>query len=251
MKLWLKLLLTGLGCFGAGFAIGHMTGKKAQQKELLKIDGITQEELDRLAANMEQALAEEKKEAPASLTSEGQPAATDIQDDEKRAYFKLWKEEDTHVEQYDTRTNESPEEAVVTEEEQEEAVEYMEKLKDIEPATIQDWVRWSNQADGEYDPVELIWYEKDNVVCSEEDNEPLEDSDKFLGFDIREQFMLVDDELSGDPDVRIVYNHKSRSIFYIRRSRVSYDKVKRMEEFEDDDDDGGEDDVAQWIKGRQ
>ena len=106
---------------------------------------------------------------------------------------------------------------------------------------------------GEYDPIELIWYEGDDVVC-DEDGEPLEDSDKYLGFDIAEKFQ--DEELaeaSGDKDVRIVFNHQHHSIFFITRRQGSYSQHKRLEELGSDayDDEDDEDDrIREWVHSR-
>lgn len=240
MKTWIKLLLTGIACFAGGFSAGYIFRKKTGE---IEIEEVSEEELQQLAENNKEADTESAQEKPAPQTAP--------QEQKKEEYFKRWKEETAEsAEKYDTRTTEAPQDVVpVNDEDIQHAEEFMDSMAEIEPASIHDWERWANLPDGEYDPVSLIWYEPDNVVCDEETDEPLENSDKYLGFDIGDQFKLEDDEASGDPDVRIVYNHKHRSIFYIHRSRVSYSSVKRQEEFEEDDDE--RDDVYDWVHGQR
>lgn len=220
MKLWMKLALTGVVAFVSGFAAGYFVRKKTGE---VQIEEITEEELQKLAKEASQA--------------EGKPEETENTDivepvpqDEKEAYFKRWKTDAELQEQYDTRSKDSPDDVVVTDEDIEAIEEHLDKIKDIEAGTMQDWLHWLSQPEGEYDTVELKWYEKDDVVCDDEGN-PLENSEKHMGFDISEQFMLVDPELTGDDDVRVIFNHKTHSLYYITRvSGLSYSQHKRLED---------------------
>ena len=218
MKLLVKLLLTGVAAFGAGFAAGYFVRKKACEVE---IEEISEEELQKLTQQMEE------KQEEASNDIFDVPETTPISNDEKEAYFRLWKE--SNAEQYDTRAKEPPDD-VVTTEDVDGIEEYLSHLEDIEPGTMADWMEWMSKPDGEYDTVELFWYDRDNVVCDEE-GDPLLDSEKFMGFDIKEEFYLADEESTGDPDIRVIFNHKTKTIYHITRTNSSYAEIKRMEEF--------------------
>lgn len=223
MKLWMKLLLTGATSFAGGFALGYLVQKKTAEVE---IEEISEEELEKLT----KAAAGKTEETENDIfeTPEIQP----IPQDEKEAYFKRWKEgkEETPAEAYDTRTKETPDD-VVTTEDVDGIEEYLDRLKDIEAGTMADWLRCMQRPDGEYDPIELTWYEADNIVCDDQ-GEPLEDSEKHMGFDIREQFYMTDDETTGDPDIRVIFNNKTHTIYHITRiSGTSYAVMKRMEEY--------------------
>ena len=230
MKLWMKLLLTGAASFAGGFALGYLVRKKTGEVE---IEEVSEEELEKLTEEMKE------KEPKEENTIELAPVPAD----EKEAYFKRWKEEGSTPD-YDTRTKDSPDDVVVasdvTDEDLNSIEDYLHNLKDVEAGTMADWLRYVQSPEGEYDTVELIWYEKDDVVC-DEDDEPLEDSEKFMGFDVNEQFQLVDPETTGDENVRVIFNHKTKSLYYITRvPGTAYSqmaKVREMSSREYDDED--------------
>lgn len=235
MKLWIKLLTLGIGSFGAGFAAGYFVRKKTCE---VKLEEVSEEDLNKIIAEAQNSPSEPSDEA-----DKGNVPAND--ETSKEAYFKRWQEEKEAASKYDTRSKETPENPEITKTEDEKITKFLkEDLKEIEPASIDDWHQWLNlMPDGEYDAVELYWYPADDVVC-DEFNVPLEDTERFIGFDIAEQFKKIDPETTGDPDVRVVYNHKHHSIFYITRRNSSYNVVKRMEEYgndnDDEDDESGE-----------
>ena len=228
MKLWMKLALVGLASFGAGFGAGYFVRKRTCEVEF---EEISEEELDNLVSKAEN----KPVEAAEEPSEDNNKDNTEVR---KEAYFKLWKETNEQTSKYDTRTKDAPNEVEVTPEEVEKIGDFLKKdLKAIEPASMNDWHHWLSLApDGEYDPIELYWYPSDNLVC-DENNEPLEDSDKFIGFDVKEMFETVDPETTGDPQIRVIFNHKTHSIFFITERTSSYNTIKRMEEYGSDEDD--------------
>lgn len=242
MKLWMKITL-GVTTFLAGFGAGYFCRKKFSE---VRIEEISEEELQQLTAG------QTTEEVTAEIAEEAQEAPLDIPEpvpDAKEAYFKRWKDETA---QYDTQTKEPPDDIVVTDEEVEGAEDYLKDgLSEVESGSMEDWRHWMSLApDGEYDPIELIWYEGDDVVV-DENGVPLEDSDKFLGFDIQEEF----EEEGDEEDIRVVLNHKHHSIFHITRRKGAYSTQKRMEELGsdayDEDDEDEVDDARSWLYGRQ
>ena len=224
MKTWVKVLFGGVGGFAAGFFVGYFVRKKAFE---VQIEEVSEEELEKLAEEAEGINAEEEN-------SSEQPHFDPISQDEKEAYFKRWKseapEETENADIYDTRSKETPDDVVVDEDL--DAIEdYLEGVASIEAGNMQDWMHWTSVPDGEYDTLELTWYEKDDVIC-DENGEPLTDSEKFIGFDVDEQFKLIDPETTGDDDVRIIFNHKTHCLYYITRvSNTLYAQMRRHIEF--------------------
>ena len=154
MKTWMKLVLTGVTAFAGGFVLGYFVRKKTSEVE---IEEISQEELDKLVEDMKEA--GKTEEASKDIFESMQNPQ--ISQDEKEAYFKRWKEDPADI--YDTRSSETPED-VVTDEDVEKIEEYLDGISEIEPGTMADWIKYSDRQDGEYDPIELIWYDTDNVV---------------------------------------------------------------------------------------
>ena len=115
---------------------------------------------------------------------------------------------------------------------------------DIEEATMEDWNHWMSLPDGKYDAVEVWWFDEDNVLTDNE-GDPLENPGKYIGFDVARKFDEISEETTGEPDVRIVYNHRYNTIYQIIRKHGSYGKKTAMEEFGDEDDDRSE-----WIRAR-
>ena len=229
MKLWMKLLLTGIGSFAGGFALGYFVRKKAFE---VQIEEISEEELEKLAG--EQANEENNDIQVPEIAIEPIPQ------DEKEAYFKRWKEE-APVEQYDTRSTDIPDDVTVTDEDLNSIEDYLHGLKDVEAGTMQDWMHWIQVPEGEYDTMELTWYEKDDVLC-DDDGEPLMDSERYMGFNVGDEFDLIDPDTTGDENVRVIFNHKTHSLYYITRiPNTAYAQVHRMEELGHD----GYDDVEE------
>lgn len=177
---------------------------------------------------------------------------------QKEQYFKQWKAEEASVRKYDTRTNEEPKNPVISEEEDDLEAgidnELVSKIidgirikggPDIEAGTMDDWDHWLGEPEGQYDPVEVWWFDEDNVL-TDEHGEPLENPGKYMGFDVETKFEEISEETTGDPDIRVIYNHKENAIFQIVRKHMSYDRKTAMEEFGDDE----EDEQADWIRTR-
>lgn len=168
---------------------------------------------------------------------------------QKEQYFKKWKAEEA-VDKYDTRTKEDPEDPVVSEDLEEgfdpdfigeaEHEAFKANRPEIEPASMEDWNHWISIQDGDYDCVEVHWFTGDNVLTDEEDK-PLGNPGKYMGFDVAEQFRTVSEEMTGDPDIRIVYNHKQDAIFQIIRIPGKYNRKRGMEEFGSEYDGDGDD----------
>lgn len=251
MKAWLKVLLGAVVGFGGGFAAGYFTRKKFFEVE---IEEVSEEELNKMAI--------EAQNTPSDETEGGSntfmKGAAFVDSEAKEAVFRQWKENPDIQEMYDTRSDEVPENVeTISEEELDGAIRDIPDVGElVEPGSMTDWSYWSNYAqdEGVYDPIELIWYEGDDVVC-DENGEPMENSDKFLGFDIAEQFDKIAPDLSGDDNVRIVINHQHHSIFYINRRKGSYSQHRRLEELGsdgyDDEEDDEENDVQRWIHDRR
>ena len=220
MKTWIKILITGVTTFVAGFAAGYFVHKKVSEVE---IEEITEEELDELTSQVKEETGSTSNDIPDNITS-------DAVNQSKEDYFKRWKTEVPTNDIYDTRSKETPEDAV-TNGDVEQIEDYLSNLEQIEAGTMADWMRHTSTPDGEYDPIEITWYEKDGVICDDHDD-PLLNSEKYMGFDIQEEFQLVDPETTGDPDVRVIFNHKTKTIYHITRvNRTSYGRKKRLEEY--------------------
>lgn len=226
MKFCVKMLLTGLGAFGAGFAAGYFVRKKTTE---IEIEEITEEELEELTKGLDGEGSKEQEDESDDIFVSTVNPEVHLEQEEKEAYFRQWKEKTSD---YDTRSKDIPENVVT--EDVEGIEEYLDHLEGISPGTMADWMRCMEAPDGEYDTVELLWYDHDNVVTDTE-GEPLIDSEKFMGFDVKDEFYLIDPDTTGDPDVRIIFNHKTKSVFHITRvSSTSYAEMKRMEEFGED-----------------
>lgn len=166
-----------------------------------------------------------------------------VLDTQKEQYFKKWKAEDA-ASKYDTRTKEDPENPVISEEEdlekgldrdflaeaESEVNDIPQNVPEIEPAGMEDWDHWNSKRDGEYDCVTVHWFKGDGVL-TDEDGDPLQNPGKFMGFDVAARFDEISEETTGDPNVRVIYNHRYKTIFQIIRDSGSYARKRGMEEF--------------------
>lgn len=252
-----------LATFGAGFAAGYFARKRTE----LKFEEVTEEELEAIAEadaqNASQSLSEpqegvstgEDEEEVKELERRSEAPLEGIGEGQKIAYFKQWKAKEK-MEKYDTRTKEEPEDVVTVEDLPE--TDFIKSIEEdikngnvgkvdgpheaptIQVASREDWNHWVGTQDGEYDPIEIMWYEKDNVFCDSND-EPMDRPERFVGFDIAKLFE-TEDEDTFNPDVRIIYNHKYRAIYYITRINGSWSEKKQMEEYGGDEEDADEED---------
>lgn len=249
MKNAIKILAL-LASFGAGFAAGYFVRKRSE----LTIEEVTEEELQDAVKGLSEAqedVSSDIHEEESEDTVEAQEDAVEsdsegIGEGQKIAYFKKWKA-DAALDKYSTFTTEEPED-VVSEVEDLPDDDFINSLNEddirpeIEAGTIEDWNHWIGLPDGEYDAIEIRWYEHDNVICDDQDT-PLDNPEKFIGFDIRKRFEKIDPNTTGDENVRVLINHRYRVVYHVTRIFGSYGDKKRAEEFEDyDDPDGGDSD---------
>lgn len=257
MKLWVKLLMAAIPSFATGFAAGYFVRKKTCEVE---IEEVSEEDLQNML-NQAQKTAEE-------LAPKDEPEYDGaMKEAEKEAYFKRWKsydtvskdppddimaisEEDLTIEPEDKNTeDETPDDE---EEDEPEHEDISKNRPKIEAGSIEDWNHWSGLQDGEYDPTVLNWYSVDDVVCDEDDI-PVEEPRKYIGFDIGEMFATVDSKTTGDRDVRVIFNHKLKAIYYLHRINTSFSRKKRQEEYGDDEydeDEPSQDDIREWFGNR-
>lgn len=253
--------------FGAGFAAGYFIRKRSE----VSFEVVSEEELNKYAAQDAQNASESHSDFSAeeeinkvfsgsegaSEAKEGhsKEAGEGIGEGQKIAYFRQWKAEDAK-EKY-TRSSEEPEDAVITVEEDldpdflqgiEEDIRNGIDRPEIEPGTMEDWNHWSGIKDGQYSPIEILWYEEDNIICDDKDQE-MDRPEKFIGFDIRKQFEQIPENTTGDPDVRILINHRYDAIYHVTRIFGSWAKKKKMEEFGGELEDDEEDDIYDRFRG--
>ena len=267
MKKLIGYLIVGIASFAGGAAAGWIARKKVaevtfeevtpeeQAEQIAKDMGVEiqrpmdiQEALDRTFGIV--------KEKSQEVPEESKVIQLDTQ---KEQYFKQWKAEEA-TNKYDTRTKEEPENVVISEEEDLEDgmdPEFLDSIADeeyarrkdgpdIEEASMEDWNHWLGIPDGKYDAIEVWWFDEDNVLTDNQ-GEPLENPGKCMGFDVAAKFDEIGDDSTGDPDIRVIYNHKYNTIYQIIRKHSSYGKMTAMEVYGDEDD---EEDRSEWIRGR-
>lgn len=260
MKKIIGYLIAGVLGYAGGVATGYIVRKKTTE---VAFEEITEED------QAKQMAADEPKE-PIDIQKEinkvfdsvpdvnARPAEKEgivELDTQKVQYFKKWKADEA-MEKYDTRTKEEPEDAVTTDEEDLEKGfdhEFLNDIReqdnghhpDIEAASMEDWEHWMEQQDNgpndpEYDCVQVLWFKDD--VLTDEEGRPLENPGKYIGFDVKSKFEEIDVDTTGDPDIRVVYNHPAGAIYQIVRKHCDYNRKRGMEEFggeydrEDEDD---------------
>lgn len=221
--------------FAAGSAAGWFVRKKTSEVKFEVVD-IQESKSEEGNTATEGGDAENHID---KLFEESVKFAVQEMDTQKEQYFKKWKADDAAL-KYDTRTKEDPKDPVVSEDLEDgldpeflndiEEEDIGKNHPDIEEASIEDWNHWSGIPDGEYDCIEVYWFTGDNVL-TDEDGAPLENPGKFMGFDVARKFNEIDEDTTGDPDIRIVYNHKEHAIFQIIRRSGSYARKRGMEEF--------------------
>lgn len=270
MKKAIGYILVGLVSFAAGGAAGWLARKKTTEVAFEEIS--EEEQAKQIAADGEDPIKRPIDIQQAINRAFGVPddykgADTDGDDDipegehgivqldtQKMQYMKQWKAEEA-ADKYDTRTKEVPKNVVTTDEEEDLEAgfdhEFLEDVTrrdrerrtgaDIEPATMEDWDHWLGIQDGDYDCVEVWWFDGDNVL-TDENGEPLENPGRYMGFDVAQKFEEISEDTTGDPDIRVIYNHPEGAIFQIIRKHGSYDRKTSMEEFGDD----GEDDDNEY-----
>ena len=254
-------ILIDVAAFGAGVAVGYFAKKRSE----MKIEEVSEEEMrDIVKRDMRNAPQKpsEPQEAHSWVdveeeinkifkTKEEAIEAHEegIGNGQKIAYFKKWKAED-----YDTRTKEEPEDVVVSEEEDQEVPDGVPErdifnLPEIEPATMADWYHWLGKQDGQYDPIELYWYDRDDVLTDAKEM-VVERSEIFVGFDIGDIFNKEAPDDSKDDNVRILFNNRHGLIYHITRINGSWNLKKKAEEFGSEEDDNEEDDYERWTGKR-
>lgn len=268
MNKWIKLLLA-MTLFSSGFAAGYFVRKRSE----VSFEVVSEEELlaeaekDAQNANKGQFSGQEgvptyRIEEEPEESKEGQETAISsdsegIGEGQKIAYFRKWKAEES-LDKYSTFTSVEPDDPVSDVEDIPDS-DFMQVIEDdirkgisgpeIEAGTIEDWDHWVGIKDGDYDPIEIRWYEKDNVFCDSNDEE-MDNPEKFIGFDIRKQFEKINFDTTGDPNVRVLFNHRYRAIYHITRINGSWEEKKRMEDYGSEVDDESEDeDIYDRFRG--
>ena len=199
-----------------------------------------------------------KEKVGAEMENEKNREAGMVQmDTQKEQYFKYWKEAEAVADQYDTRSKDLPDDVTKLPEETEQFVEeaaeeynedehFGDGKPNIDAGSMEDWEHWESKSDGAYDCVEIWWFDKDNVLSDEDGNE-IENPGKYLGFDVAEQFRMIDERMTGNEDIRIVYNHKQHAIFKLIRRHTSFSRKRGMEEYGSDYDG---DDTEDFLRSR-
>jgi hypothetical protein len=264
MKKVIGYILAGLAGFAAGSFAGWMARKKTTEVAFEEIS--EEEQAKMIAGDGEKEPVSRPVDIQATINRafglpdnytgvepEAEKGLVQL-DTRKTQYMKQWKAEEA-AEKYDTRTKEVPKHVVTTDEEDDDLEagfdhDFLRKAQrtagDIEEATMDDWDHWLGIPDGDYDCMEVWWYDGDNVLTDEKDN-VLENPERYMGFDVPQKFEEISEETTGDPDIRVVYNHREGAIFQIIRKHGSYDRKMSMEEFGDD---GEDDDSEEWIRSR-
>ena len=262
MKKVVGYLAVALVSFAAGGAAGWFARKKTSevqfevldiQPDQIPVDENGKPDLEKVIESHFSVVKEEKPDVKKDDKTEDPAQQLDTQ---KEQYFKKWKAEEA-MDKYDTRTKQDPEDPIVSGvEDLEEGLdpEFLDMVQeeeidaktrpDIEPGSMEDWEHWDSQdGDGEYDCVTVYWFTGDGVL-TDEDGDPLENPGKFMGFNVASRFEEINEDTTGDPDIRIIYNHKYKTIYQVIRRRGSFARKKGMEEFGSDyrDEDDSEDD---------
>lgn len=236
MKNWIKLALVAVAGFAGGFAAGYYTRKHTGEVAFVEV---TEEELEnatKAASETHEAVAaeESKKQEILDNWRASKPQQYDTRSEENPDDVLLVKEEDL-----DIPDDENKEEQVIEVVEEPPKMTVMKDTPDIQVATTDDWYRWTAVRNPEYDPIELTWYASDNVICDER-GQPMERPERYIGYDI-ERLFEQNEDTSDDPDIRVLYNHRYRAIYYIERVNSSYARKMKQEEFggayDDDDED--------------
>lgn len=266
-------ILVHAAVFAAGVATGYFIRKRGE----MRFVEVTEEELAAEAEKDTQNASKTASEGPESASKPdiGQRieelfaspevpskpkethASEGIGEGQKIAYFNKWKAQEAQ-DKYDTRTKEEPEDVVADVEEGLDP-EFMkslddisdEELPEIEGGTMADWHHWTSHPEdaSDYDTHELTWYEKDNVICDDRDEE-VERPEVYIGYDIRKQFERKPERETDDPNVRIIINHKLRTIYHVTRVSGSWSEKRKAEEFGGGyEDDNEEDDIYNRFRG--
>ena len=253
MKKMIGYLIAGVVGYIGGVVTGYIVRKKTTEAVFEEIS--EQEQAEQIAKDEEKHPINIQKEidkvfdaVPDGNTKPVENEGIIQLDTQKEQYFKKWKADEA-MEKYDTRTKEDPEDAVTTEEDLESEFDkdFLNNLSDnenrpdIEEASIEDWNHWESlQEDGpndpEYECVQVLWFRDD--VLTDENGKPLENPGKYIGFDVKKKFEEIDEETTGDSNVRIVYNHPKGAIYQIVRKNCDYNRKRSMEEFGGEYDSG-------------
>ena len=270
MKKSIGYLIVGLLSFIGGGVVGWTLRKKTaevtfeevtseEQEEAMKADGMLPE-IKRpkdIQEAIDQSFGVNGRQVPGNGgDADGDKGLQQI-DTQKERYFQKWKADEA-ARKYDTRTTETPKTVVVVQDDDDLEAgldkDFLNDVSrwqrggngaDIEEGTMEDWDHWIGIQDGDYDPVEVWWFDRDNVLTDEK-GQPLENPGKYMGFDVAKKFEEISEDTTGDPDIRVVYNHKEGAIFQIIRKHASYDRLTAMEEYGDD----GENDEYERIHAR-
>lgn len=253
MRKFIGYLITGAASFVTGGVVGYLFRKKTaevtfeevteeEQAAAMEADGVRPEikRPEYIQQAIDRTFGIEKKE---SVEKEDISSGSQV-DTQKIQYFKQWKAEESAME--NEQKNEEDLEEGIDQELLDEIASQQPIVHgaDIEAATLEDWDHWLGTPDGDYDPVEVWWFDEDNVLTDEK-GDPLTNPGKYMGFDVATKFAEIDEKTTGDPDIRVIYNHKENAIFQIIRKHGSYDRKTFLEEYGDEEEE--DDEEQSWI----
>ena len=255
MKKIIGYLIVAAASFTGGAFLGYYVRKKSAEAAFEEIS--EEEQAEQYLADQEEKIQRPVDIQAAINRTFGLPdnytAESDIPHEEsnlvqintqKIQYMNRRKAEEA-ADKYDTRTKEDPRNPVVSDEEEDPEKdidpEFIKVCSGVEEATADDWDHWIGIQDGDYDCVEMWWYEAENVLTDEKDRR-IKNPAGYLGFSVPNIFREPAAGINADPDVRDMYNHDEGVIFQIVRKHESFGRQEVPEEMEEDEDDDREDD---------
>lgn len=238
MKRWIITVVVGV----ASFAGGCLTGWFLRKRQEIRFEEVTEEELDRFAEEDMEKRAAEKDEKKDSVVPNSPTSKTihETIDTQKTQYWAMWQDEAGKYKQ----KGELPEdeEPVITEEDVENVnldedlvIDEDEKLPVVEMSDEEEYNAWLSEPDGEYSAVEMTWFSGDNVVLDNEDNTPITNVIRCLGFDPKKEFEKMGVK-KDESAVLYRRNNVLKTIFQVTQYPSSYSKRTYQEEFGGDDD---------------
>ena len=248
MKIWLKIALGILSGFASGFAAGFFTHKKINE---IKFEEVSEEELDKLIAEIPEDIREKVDNKDNSDTSvnglkraekaldaygdnpdklrlamQGKTPYIDADDKFKREYSKMWET----TKKYSNKEN--ADNLPVPEDEESDIMreidtEFYNSLDEIEePPETKEPHKISlgefYEERREYDKITIDWYDEDDTVLDERE-EVIADPNSYVGCSMKELFS--DPSPDGDPDAIYIRNDAYHTDYEIIRHHASCKKL--------------------------
>lgn len=222
MNLGIKIGIGVLCGFGGGFLAGFFTHKKLND---VQFEEVSEEEMKSIEEKVNAAKykAEEQAKAndipqelpddpdKAKLVLQGKTPYAKADEEQKRAYEKLW----NATKDYSSEENADE---LPTAPEIETKVEDIQEEEYVEPPHEIDLADFYNDRP-EYDKVTIQYFEPDNVWLDEKE-EIIPDIKSYVGLEVKTLF--ASNSPDDDPDTRFVRNDKYGSDYEIIRHHRSY-----------------------------